>query len=298
MSSLHGVQSETNAVAGSAGVPQARPESPVSTTAHGVLDSQQAELRARSHCFDHARTQSLNFKQYRNADLESSDLWMILIPVVGWIALLCLKICHLKAHYSAEKIMKKENYDQQDIDGKIMTLSRAINAAGPLAWQYCLERANLHLIKKQFKLADLNLQAVRCLRGVPSQSSEFTARGLNLVSFTKAPAPQSGTWADPNYVMKKDYYSREEAMLNAAVLASNGEYDKAYDAYNEVMFWNRDVLPNSRLTLDRAYQVDLVELMKGVEKPSVRMQAIMKVEAELLAKYGSQEEINKVSPAQ
>jgi lipopolysaccharide biosynthesis regulator YciM len=87
-------------------------------------------------------------------------------------------------------------------------------------------------------------------------------------------------------------------MLNAAVLASNGEYDKAYDAYNEVMFWNRDVLPNSRLTLDRAYQVDLVELMKGVEKPSVRMQAIMKVEAELLAKYGSQEEINKVSPAQ
>jgi hypothetical protein len=78
--------------------------------------------------------------------------------------------------------------------------------------------------------------------------------------------------------MQRDYHSREEAMLSAAVQAANGEYDKAYDAYNEVMFWNRDAFPNSKMSRDRAYQVELVKLMK--ENPSKRMHEIMREEAE------------------
>jgi hypothetical protein len=190
--------------------------------------------------WDRSEIEAIDLKQFRNSDFFSNSVYsnyyflLVLVPVIGWIALACLKGYHVSKHRSAEKIMATKCFDSlSTTDEKIAVVAEAIKVSGPLAWQYRLELARLHLLSGEFSKAAEDLAAVKEQRGAPEQTGYYNVRNLGLVSFQNA----GPGWVDKRFVLKINNDNGEEALLAAAVFAANKQSMQAYDAYNEVIFY-------------------------------------------------------------
>ncbi|MBA3237472.1 MAG: hypothetical protein H0T62_03860 [Parachlamydiaceae bacterium] len=97
---------------------------------------------------------AIDLTQFRNADLPTCFYLLLLIPIIGWIALPCLKIYYLLEHDEMENFLKIRQFDIQNTDEKIKILSELIQPNGPLAWQYQLELTKQHLLNEDYDSAD------------------------------------------------------------------------------------------------------------------------------------------------
>jgi hypothetical protein len=196
--------------------------------------------------YDLSEIQALNLRSLRNSDLnlsESGVMTYVAIPIFGWIALAYKKISNMIHHGYGEKMLERWNFEKADSDEKITILSKAIKVSGNLAWQYHLESARLHILKEDFKSAAADLQAVRDLRGSPWQTGYNNVKGKGLVFFNK---DTSSHWVDSGNVMHVEYHNAPEALLNAVVLSSNQKFVDAYNAYNEVIFYDHFISHSRR----------------------------------------------------
>jgi hypothetical protein len=100
---------------------------------------------------------AIDLTQFRNADLPTSYYLLLLIPIIGWIALPCLKIYYILEHDEMENFLKGRQFDTQNTDEKIRILSELIQLDGPLAWQYQLELTRQHLLNEDYDSADTSL---------------------------------------------------------------------------------------------------------------------------------------------
>jgi hypothetical protein len=203
--------------------------------------------------FDIFEIQNLDLQQFRSSALPRRSYWLLLVPVIGWIALACLKGLYVLRHRAAEKMIL--DIDRcHSVNEKIELVSKVIQASGPHAWQYLLERASLHLHAKKYQAAAVDLAAAQEQRGLPSQTGNYNVRAIGLISFVVANTP-GVRWEDGKYVMRMQNHTGEEALLRATVYAANQRYPEAYDAYNEVMYYNQT------LSDSRKHQVALVNAM-------------------------------------
>lgn len=207
---------------------------------------------------DLSEIQMIDLKQFRSSNLPGNIYLLLLLPVIGWIALGCLKYHYIRKHRSAEQIMTQKNFDSEpNVNKKIAVISEAIKVCGPHAWQYRLELARLHLLNGEFRLAAKDLVDVKSQRGTPTQTGHYNVRKVGLVSFK---VDSSNMWVDGQFVIQINYHNGPEALLHAAIFAANKQSVEAYDAYNEVLYYDK-MLSNSR-----KHQSDLVKEM--IQDPS------------------------------
>jgi len=250
--------------------PTSLPKAPENTTVPTVTITTpaaivgQRSLNEKTETFyDINELKGLNLKHLRTSDLPLVYHFAWLVPVIGWIWLACHKINHIVAHNRAEKLMKgvdDANTDQE----KITQLSNVITAAGPVKWQYQMERARLHLLNNHFTQAAQDLGQVHNDRGSPEQMARTSD---NLVSM------RNGAW------FYLEYRDGEEALLNAIANAARGNDVEAYDAYNEVIY------DNSKLSSVRNHQIAIFKkmLLDFSKVPlSIRAQRILLDESEAL----------------
>ncbi|GAB4237758.1 MAG: hypothetical protein Tsb0021_17550 [Chlamydiales bacterium] len=183
-----------------------------------------------------SEVQALNLRQFRNSHLSNKSYLLMLIPIIGWLALGCMKVYAIKKHMDGERVLREANFDNLDTDQKITTISNAINVSGQRAWQYRLEKARLHLIKGENQQAMVEVNLAKMQIGKPYQTGHYNVRGKRLVTFLKP--REYKNYVDGNNVIKITYRSGEEALLNAAILAANKKYEDAYEAYNELVYYN------------------------------------------------------------
>lgn len=197
---------------------------------------------------DLAEIQALDLTHFRNSNLPVPSYLLLLIPIIGWIALGCLKWHYVNKHSAAEKIMQNGSFDSASTEQKIEIVKNAIKVSGPLAWQYQYELAKLYLINNQTHLAANVLEAIKRQLGFPDGHQYHN--GFAAV-----------------YVKYHDGY---QALLQAALFAIKNQYEEAYDAYGEVSFYSTN-LANSR-----AHQSALVEKLNNSQHKSPRALQILK----------------------
>lgn len=183
-----------------------------------------------------SQIKALDLTKFRTNDLPKRHYWLLVLPVIGWVALACLKIHYVVNHSQAEKIMKKSHYDSaKTSEEKINILKKVIDKKGPLTWQYHLELAKLQLLNGDNEAADETLKQIIKKRGVPFQTGWYNVRDMGLVSFEVA---RGEDWVDKKNVIKITSYTSEEAMIHASVHASNGRFAEAYDSYNQAIYYD------------------------------------------------------------
>lgn len=206
-----------------------------------------------------AKVPGINFKEiaaldltkYRNSNIPGSSYLLLLLPVIGWIALLVIKIRYSDNHNNAKIMMKNNNYDSLNLNGKIALVSKIIVSSPSIAWQYQFERAKLYILKGEYDKATNDLYAVGAHRGSPKVTS-YDASNANLISFKK----EKG-WGKHASVLKVNFNDTTEALLFAAAYAGKQQYQEAYDAYNQV-----SLLGMLRSNI-RKNQLELVDAMKN-----------------------------------
>src|ERR1700722_14355405 len=126
---------------------------------------------------DLARVKSINLNSLRNATLPKDTLFWILVgvPIIGWIALACLKIKCISAHEKAEKLMNGAPPDET-IENRVHRVSTAAKLAGPISWQYRLELAKLQLLKGDAIEANQTLTQAKFQRGSPTQTGWYNVK--------------------------------------------------------------------------------------------------------------------------
>lgn len=202
--------------------------------------------------FNPEEIEALDLTQFRNSDLPTTYYFLLLVPVIGWIALCCLKYNYVTKHQEGEKHMQQVE-STRDLSVKIYHVTAAIKESGPLGWQYQLDLARLYLLDNQYIKASIALIAFKNHVGDPEQSGWNNVRNKGLVSFK--PLQDGFIYVDHEFVMHVDYHNGPQALLNAAVLAAREKYVEAYDAYNEVIFYE------GGLSNSRKHQATLVEAM-------------------------------------
>lgn len=198
---------------------------------------------------DLAEIQALDLTHFRNSNLPVLSYMLLLVPIIGWIALGCLKWHYVNKHSAAEKIMQNGSFDSASTEQKIEIVKNAIKVSGPLAWQYQYELAKLYLINNQIHLAANVLEAIKRQLGFPD-GHQYHNDGFGTV-----------------YVK---YHNGYQALLQAALFAIKNQYEEAYDAYGEVRFFNTN-LANSR-----AHQSALVQKLNNSQHKSPRALQILK----------------------
>ncbi len=195
--------------------------------------------------------ESLKFEHLRKSDLPRKAWFLLLVPVIGWIALIILKIRNNQYHEAAEAALdtvyhypgtlgkllsiRKEPtgtygstgtlYDSA-ISDNIHHLEKAIKAAGPLAWQYQLELAKHQILKNDAAGALTTLRAYHASKGTPKQLSITTERvkeyiGINIVATTSDAR---------KCTVITEYHDYNQAFLSAAAQTMTGNYAPAWDA--------------------------------------------------------------------
>lgn len=288
--------------------PPPQPESPVTAVAAEALAGDQMDRKhfaILKELYDPNAIKAVDLKQYRNSDLPKISYLLLLVPVIGWIAMACLKLYYVSCHNAAEQILQDNKFDAAEttITKKVIAVARTLSVSGPLAWQYQLELARLFLVQADGDKMDAavkNLAEVAEKRGLPRQTGHYNVKAItltsdsnlsvqfNLVSFKKAP----GNWVDGDNVMQVEYNDAAEALLNAAAFAAKQQFAKAYDAYNHVMYYNvrEGVEADVYNSPSRKHQIALVDAMKMIAsgdatkeipavEPDERTKEILKAEA-------------------
>lgn len=300
------VSAQNGALSNPAADQSAPPPSAVSAVAAAALSDNHRDIKHALAHYDPEAIRAVDLKQFRNSDLPSSAHYLWLIPMIGWIALLCLKIYYVSCHNAGEKVLEDNKFDSlTKTSVKAFALARAREASGPLGWQYRLELARVFILDgRDFAIivARTNLSKVTEDRGAPRQTGHYNVKEItsssnsnhhinfDLVSFKKAP----GNWVDGDNVMQMEYNDAAEALLNAAAFAKAGAQDptlyaKAYDAYNHVMYYNVregvEITPYD--SPSRKYQRNLVAMMKNIDEDArdARTKEILAAEAKKPPKW-------------
>lgn len=248
--------------------------SPISSTTTQAAD-RALQQRVRAKGYDLSEISACDLTQYRNADFPSIYSYLYFIPIVGWLALAYLKISYIAGHRAAEKELAKHGYSSNlSVSDKIEIMQKAIAASGRTAWKYNFELARLQLEKEDFTAAANTLSRIQRQIDSPTQTGHYNVRGKNIVSFIDA----GPVYVDRHYVMRMHYHNAEQALFNAVIAAHQGNYAEAYDAYNEVTYYNPSI------SKSRLHQTELVRKM--TEQPSLagkRGQEILLAEEKLVS---------------
>jgi hypothetical protein len=222
------------------------------------------------------KIKALDLTQFRNSNLPINFYWFLALPVVGWVALACLKINYVIKNTQAERIMRESQYDLvKGMDEKIEILRNVIKKSGPLAWQYQLELARLQLLNEDNAGADATLKEINKQRGLPEQTGWYNVRDKDLVSFEIA----RGSWSDARNVIKITHYTAEEAIMHASVHTVNGRLAAAYDSYNQAIYYD-DLLKEEI----RPCQVALAKKMQNENSFTIRALEIIEAETQFTAR--------------
>lgn len=215
---------------------------------------------------------AIDLTHFRNSSLPLHFYLFLALPIVGWIALACLKINYVIKNMQAERLMKESQYHLlKTNEEKIKVLKDVIKKSGPLAWQYQLELCRLQLLNGDHEGADVTLNEINKQRETPVQTGWYNVRDKELVSFKVA----KGNWVDGKNVIAITHYTAEEAMINASVHTINGRFVAAYDSYNQAIYYNESVREEVR-----PYQVALVKEMQE-SKSTLTCRALEIIEAEI-----------------
>jgi hypothetical protein len=159
---------------------------------------------------------AIDLTKFRKAELPSSADFLILLPVVGWIALFCLGLANDKSHAKGEAILNEGGaYAHLEVGTKVTRLTQVIQQGkSHHSWQYRLERAKQHMLNQHFEKALEDIEEVRKFRGVYHR--------------------EIGHFRP----VEKYFHSTEEAYLAASIFAANNRFSAAAIAYNESRYFN------------------------------------------------------------
>ncbi len=216
---------------------------------------------------------AMDLSSFRNSSFPNSYYWLLAVPIIGWIALACIKIYYVITNAKAEQILKDSEFSEKgSTEDKIKILRSAVRESGPLAWQYQLELVRLQLLNGENQEADTTLREIDKTRGSPSQSGWYNVKGKGLVTFEVAPGE---CWADGKNVIKITHHTAEEAYIHASVHAANNRLAAAYDSYNQAIYYD-----DSLKEKIRPLQVALVKKMQKSED-TLTTRALEIIEAEI-----------------
>lgn len=202
----------------------------------------------------------IDLTELRAATLPDNAYWLYALPVIGWIALACLKIHCYRKNAQAESELQERDYASAGHEDRVEILKTVIDKAGPNKWQYQLELAREYLLNGKPDEAKKALDAAAVQRQAPRQTGWYNVKGLNLIHFN---SPEGDWWKDPKNVITITYRTATEALLHTAVAALEGRFVDAYHAGNEVIFYDKS--PELQMKI-RQLQRQLVVAMEEIIK--------------------------------
>lgn len=225
--------------------------------------------------------ENLDSKQIRTSNLDlicgahsTTNMKLLIdilpyIPIIGWIAYGIIK-WHVNVLHRAGETAMSDFKIQTSLEGRVQVIEKAIQVTGFLAWQYRLTLAQVYLLHQKNNEAAKQLKLVQEQRGPYNQNGSSNVRDIYLVSFKRQAHYK---YEDPDYVMEVDYYNALEAALNVALHTRQGNLEKAYEASNQVLLYDRNI------NVRRLQKSLANEMGKSVEKLSQRGVEIIQAEA-------------------